>query len=235
MASPTQIGQRLAFQNAANAVSRAGLNPAGAVLSQSYLRMEAVLSSSATTYKFDVLTTENLNSTIVTQQKLNLQDAFVVSQIGMFLACPSGLTDNAFNLLTYPTIGKLDGTAGNFTAANALTTIGIYNGQLQLTINQRTVITAWDLSRHLRIPVTQQNATTSGVTTGTPAAPMHNTLDSLDLSSDSFFPCEPNLVINGGKKNDLSIVLPAAITAPTNSRVVLIFRGILAQNVTSVN
>ena len=30
---PSQIGQRLAFTNAANAVKRAGLNPGGAVLS----------------------------------------------------------------------------------------------------------------------------------------------------------------------------------------------------------
>jgi hypothetical protein len=232
---PSQVGQRLAFQNAANAVTRAGMNPGNAVLSQSFLRCEAVLSSSATTYKFDVLTTENLNGTIVTQQKLNLQDAFVVSQIGVFLACPSGLTDNAFNLLTYPTVGTLAGGAGNFTAAQAVTTIGIYNGQMQLTVNQRTIITAWDLSRHLRIPTTQQNATITSGASGTLVAPVHNAFDSLDLANDGFYPCEPNLVINGGKKNDLTIVLPAAITAPNNARVVIVFRGILAQNVTSVN
>jgi len=232
---PSQLGQRLAFQNAANVVKRAGMNPASAVLSQSFLRMEAVLSASATTYKFDVLTTENTNGTIITQQKLNLQDAFVISQIGVFLCCPTGLTDNAFNLLTYPTIGKLDGAVGNFTAAQALTTIGFYNGQLQLNVNQRTIITGWDLTRHYRVPTTQQNATTTGVATGAPTAPMHNTSDSLDLSSDSFYPCEPNVVINGGKKNDLTIVLPAAVTAPSNARVTIVFRGILAQNVTSVN
>ncbi len=233
---PSQIGQRLAFQNAANAVTRAGMNPGSAVLSQSFLRLEAVLSSSATTYKFDVLTTENLNGTIVTQQKLNLQDAFVVSQIGVFLSCPSGLTDNAFPLLTYPTIGKLDGTAGNFTAATALTTIGFYNGQMQLTVNQRTIITAWDLSRHLRVPSTQQNSVVSPTAaTVVPTAPFHPSYDSIDLSNDAFYPCEPNLVINGGKKNDLTIVLPSAVTAPANARITIVFRGILAQNVTSVN
>jgi hypothetical protein len=158
-----------------------------------------------------------------------------VSQLGIFLCCPTGLTDNDFNLLTYPTVGKLDGSAGNFTTAQALTTMGLYNGQMQLTVNQRTIITGWDLTRHLHIPQTQQNATVTSQAGGTLVAPLHNTFDSIDLSQDGFFPCEPNVVINGGKKNDLTIVLPKAVTAPSNARVVIVFRGILAQNVTSVN
>ena len=85
---PSQIGQRLAFTNAANAVKRAGLNPGGAVLSQSYLRLEVAAAAATTSYKFDVLTNENATTPTTgnTTQKLNLQDAFVCNQIGFFLA-----------------------------------------------------------------------------------------------------------------------------------------------------
>ena len=51
-----------------------------------------------------------------------------------------------------------------------------------------------------------------------------------------FFPCEPNIVLVGSKKNDLTITLPSGLASvTTNSRLVCIFRGILAQNSTSVN
>ena len=233
---PSQIGQRLAFQNAANAVKRAGMNPGSAVLSQSYLRMEALISTSATTYKFDVTTQDNVNTNFVTQQKLNLQDAFVVSQVGYFLFVPSAVGATDTLPTAYPTVGSVQGTAAIFTAAQAQAALAAYNGFMQLTVNQRTIITAWDLLRHYRAPTTQQNATTTAVATGSPTAPYHSTFDAFDGSTDGFYPCEPNIVINGGKKNDLTITLPVAISAaPATARLVLLFRGILAQNVTSVN
>jgi hypothetical protein len=51
-----------------------------------------------------------------------------------------------------------------------------------------------------------------------------------------FFPCEPNIVLVGSKKNDLTVTIPSGLSVITaNSRLVCIFRGILAQNTTSVN
>lgn len=235
---PSQIGQRLAFQNAANAVRRAGMNPGGAVLSQSYLRLECAMSTSATQYKFDVLTSENLNGTINTQQKLNLQDAFVVSSLGFFMFTSGSSTAVTAVPSAYPNIGEFGaGTAANFTAAQAKDALAFYNGYLQLTVNQRTLITAWDLMRHLKVPFVQQNALVSPTAASVaPTAPFHPTVDAINGSSDGYYPVEPNIVINGGKKNDLTITLPvAAASIPTSGRLCLIFRGILAQNVTSVN
>lgn len=212
----SQIGQRLVFQNSKNAIKRAGLNPAAAVLSQSYLRFEAPLSTSQTTYTFDTLVNENTNPNYVTQNKLNLQDAFVVSSIGFFVTVtPTGATtDTAFPLYTYPNT-----TVFTATSDDALYTL--YNGQMQLTVNQRTIITGWDISRHFVVNQTQQSA---------------STLDQRNLASDGFYPAEPNIVMVGSKKNILQVQLNSGLASITaNSRLVCVFRGILAQNVTPVN
>jgi hypothetical protein len=220
----SQIGQRLVFQNSKNAIKRAGLNPAAAVLSQSYLRFEAPLSTSQTTYTFDTLVNENTNPNFVTQNKLNLQDAFVVSGIGFFLAVPdtSGTTETAFPLLSYPTQTKFSATAKD--AAYT-----IYNGQMQLTVNQRTIITGWDLSRHYMVPQTQALINPS-------AFSPFNAIDEINLATDGFYPAEPNIVMVGSKKNILQVQLNTGLaTVQANSRLVCVFRGILAQNVTPVN
>lgn len=239
---PSQIGSRMAFQNAANAVKRAGLNPGNAVLSQSYLRLEVPLVAAATSYKFDVLVNESTNGTINTQQKLNLQDAFVANQIGFFLAVPTSATSTAFRLLTYPAINSTaatTGTSATFTAAQAVDAYCIYNGYMQLTVNQRTVITAWDLQRHLFIPPVQLAANASASTAALVAmggAAGHMNDDNYNAADMGSYPTEPNVVLAGNKKNDLTVTFPAGpATIPTNSRLVCIIRGILAQNVTPIN
>lgn len=214
------LGSRLSFENAQKSILKAGKSTQGAVLSQSYLRLETPLAINQTTFKFDILVNENSNgsASFPTVQKLNLQDSFYVSQMGFFLFNPGATaTATTSSLLTYP-----DTTTAGF-GANAPQYYNLYNGYMQMTINQRVIMPYWNLNRHLKINQTQQN-TTSGL------------LNQIDGSDDAYFPVEPNLVISGDKKNDLSIVLPNGMTGVTaNSRAVIIFLGVLAQNVTSVN
>lgn len=220
----SQIGQRLVFQNSKNAIKRAGLNPASAVLSQSYLRFEVPLSTSTTTYTFDTLVNENTNPNYVTQNKLNLQDAFVVSGIGFFLAVPasSATTETAFPLYSYP-------NQVAFASATDVDAYTIYNGQMQLTVNQRTIITGWDLTRHYVANQTQQLVARAAST------PFSN-IDQNNFATDGFYPAEPNIVLVGSKKNILQVQLNTGLaTVQANSRLVCVFRGILAQNVTPVN
>lgn len=222
----SQLGSRLVFQNARNAVRRAGLSAEKAVLSQSYLRFEAPLSVTAQTYTMDVLVNEAINPLFVTQNKLALQDSFVCSEIGIFLANPAtaGVNASNFELYTYPNQVAFDATSDQ--AAYT-----IYNGQLQLTVNQRTIVTSWDLARHYCANQTQQ-------LTARAAGPTFNNIDQSNLSGDGFYPVEPNIVLVGSKKNLLQLVLPnalASVPASGNARIVVIMRGILAQNSTSVN
>jgi hypothetical protein len=210
-----QISQRLVFQNGKNAIKRAGLNPASAVLSQSFLRFEVPMTTTSTSYTFDTLVNENANNfNSVTSSKLNLQDAFVVSGIGLYWADTTTLTAADYNLYSFDD--------RFFWTEDAW---GIYNASLTLTVNQRTILTGWDTSRHYMAP--QYQAGTSPVT-----------VNQLNLADDGFYPVEPNIVMVGSKKNILQLVLPQALqTLPTSGqgRIVCIFRGLLAQNVTPVN
>lgn len=218
----TQLGSRLVYQQAKAAIERAGYSAGSAVLSQSYLRFEAPLSTTKAQYQFDVLINQNTNGVITTQNQLNLQDAFVVANIGFFVANPSGLTATDFRLFTYDNSTVFTGA----NVANGIRTV--YNGQLELTVNQRQIVTGWNVNRHYVVPQQQQTANADYT------ASSINYQDQID-GDTGYYPCEPNWVLVGSKKNDLILNLPAAPAAVlANSRVVVILAGLLAQNVTPV-
>lgn len=217
-------GLRLVYANAKNTLMRHNINPAKAVLSQSYLRFEAALTTTTTQYNLDVLVNDNLNANNVTQNKLNLQDAFICSQIGIFIgipAAPAGIAQGQVKLYSYP-------DRSVFTPAIATNLETLYNGFLSLTVNQRVIVPSWDLYRHYCAPVMQTGFTPTAVT----PTEIDN---STDFSSNGFVNVEPNMVFVGSKKNQLTVTLPQALVAvPTNARLVIICRGLLAQNSTSV-
>ena len=220
----TQIGQREVFNNARRLVDAAGLSTSATVLSQSYLRTEVAMSTSTTSYHIPILVNDNQNgatSSYNTSNLLNLQDAFVVSSIFIGWANPTSATDTAFIPQSYPN-AQIAGTQAIATALQ-----GIYSSNLTVNINNKQILTGWDTLRHYYVPQTQQVAAAS-LTAG---------ISQADLSENGFYPVEPNLVFVGSKNNQVTLNLPAALSAvPTSTygRIVLIFRGILAQNCTSV-
>jgi hypothetical protein len=219
----TQHGARLVFDNAKALVHNAGFNVNQAVLSQSYIRSEITMSTSTTSYHVPVLINDTQNgASFPTENRLQLQDAFVISSIGVFVAIPTATTTTAFPYYTYPNKVAFSTTG----AAAAL--YNLYNGQLNFVVNNRQIVPSWDLYRHLCVNQTQE-----GTATGT----SNTAIDQNDASQDGYFPCEPNIVLVGSKNNQLSLQLPSAIStlqASVNPRIVVIFRGILAQNVTPV-
>lgn len=213
---------RLIFDNARNLLNGAGISLQTAVLSQFYIRTEIAISSTLTKYPVPVLQ-NNLQGGVQypTSQLLALQDAFVVAEMGIFLAVPSSATDNSFRLLTFA-------DPALFTTTNAAASAEtLYNGYLNMMVNNNNIVPAWDIARCRVVNQTQGNV---GVTAQT-VFPQSQ----IDLSSDGFYPVEPNIIVGGGKNNIFSINLPAAIsTVQSNSRIVVVMRGVLAQNSTSV-
>lgn len=217
----TQHGARLVFDNAKNLVNNAGFSVGQAVLSQSYIRSEVAMSTSTTSYQIPILVNSTGSSTnFATNNLLNLQDAFVVSSIGVFISLPASSTATAFPLYTYP-------NASAWTTSGAAAALyNLYNGKLSVVINNRQVVPSWDLYKHLYVPQTQQGAASTATT-----------IDQNDATEFGYYPCEPNIVLVGSKNNVVSLELPGAIStlqAGVAPRISLIFKGILAQNVTPV-
>jgi hypothetical protein len=209
------IGARMSFERASASIKAAGFDMNRAVLSQSYIRTEVALSTTATRYRFPILVNDNFSTNFNTSQLLALQDAFYVSHIGLYFAKPSSATDTTFQLCTYPN-GVIFSTAN--TASSLYT---FYNGYAQLTVNNRVIVPSLDLYRFYDVPQTQDSATT---------------IDQQKGSESAVYPIEPGVVLIGSKQNVFEIILPASLTAvETSSRAVVVFYGHLAQNVTSVN
>ena len=217
----TQHGQRLIFDNAKNLINNAGMSVGQAVLSQSYIRSEVAMSTSTTSYQIPILVNSTgANTNFATNNLLQLQDAFVVSSIGIFVSIPATSTTTAFRLYTYPNTTAFS-TAG---AATAL--YNLYNGKMSVVVNNRQIVPSWDIYRHLYVPQTQQLAASTATTQ-----------DENDATEFGYYPVEPNIVLVGSKNNVISLELPGAIStleAGTAPRIVVIMRGILAQNVTPV-
>jgi hypothetical protein len=222
----SQQGSRQVFDNARRLVDAAGLSTQQTVLSQSYIRSEVALSTTTTTYHVPILINDNQNgstSSFPTSALLNLQDAFVMSGLFVGFANTADNTTSAFKVNTYPSAIN----CGSQGAATSMFTL--YNGSLQLTVNNRQILTQFPLTNCLNIPQTQgliANTTTP-----------FNAIDQNAQFADATYPMEPNIVLVGSKNNVCQVVLPAAIgTLPTAGapRLIVIFTGILAQNCTPV-
>lgn len=205
---------RLIYENAYNAaVAAFGESALSTMkLTDSYLRLEQNIVAGKTQYNFPILV--NNSSQTNTEQRLNLQDSFVVAQFGFFVANPSGATDAAYILQTFPD-PIVFATAG---AAGAMQVL--YNGNISLTVNNNVLIPAWDTYRHYVVNQTQASASLKGQN---------------NAATDSFYPWEPNIILVGSNNNQFSLQIPAAVaTVEPDSRIVLYARGILIQNSTNV-
>lgn len=219
----SQIGNRLVFQNAKAIIEKNGFNASRAVLSQSYLRLEVALNTTATQFRFPLVVNDNFSTIFNTAVNLNLQDVFVVSRMRLAFAKPSSSTATNFPLATYgdPTI---------FSAANTASSLNTwYNGYLQITVNNSVIVPKWRLSSHYCAPTTQAQT-----------APYYsaNTVPFVQEqygNTSGWCVVEPNLLLSGAKQTDWTVTLPSTMTAvETNSRAIFEIDGLLAQNVTSV-
>lgn len=215
-----QVGNRLVFENAKAFAASQGYNVSQAVCTQSYVRSEVALSTSSTNYHIPVLANDNQNgNSYNTEFRLALQDVMVVSAIGLYVCKPSSATATNFQLFTNPNATVFS------TGASQLFTL--YNSFLTVSVNNQQVIPNLDTFRFYNVPQTQQGV---GITAQTVFP-----IDQTDGSESGLAAIEPNFLLNGASNIQASIVLPAAIsTIDTNSRIVVLWKGIKLQNITSV-
>lgn len=222
----SNVNQRETFNNAVASLQNAffdvpGFDARNYKLTEGYLRSEVALVAGVTNYKFNIMVNENQPQPFNTEKRLNLQDSFVASSLAILLLAPSSGTDATALPLTYP-----DPLAFT-TVGSAAATRTLYNGSLNVTVNNNVLIPAWDAYRHYYVPETQAAAAIPDV-----SPVLQNQVNGFD----AFFPNEPNIVFVGSKNNNINLVLPAGIaTIHPNSRAILWVRGILAQNTTVVS
>lgn len=219
----SNVDQRLVFDNARTAIIKAFNGDESvlqtAVLTQGDLRLEQPLVAGNTQYTFEVLNQASANATNM-EDRLRLQDAFVISAIKIGTAAPSSSTDNTFMIDSYPNTQKY--------GANAAPLYAFWNaGLLSISVNNQIILPKWSIYRHYNSPFTQQ---TAALGAGSPG-------DQDAGAVDGWYPVEPNISLIGQKNSLLNITLKGAglTTVQANSRAVILLRGVLAQNLTVVS
>jgi hypothetical protein len=190
-------------------------------LTQSDLRLEQPVTANNNSYLFPVLS--NIPSTNVaggqfnTEVRLNMQDIFLPQYMGFFLANPSSATDCTFNMFTY-----VNNIA--FPASPAQMQC-FYNGAINISVNNTQYIKNWMTRRSYIAPQTQQTGPFGAGSQG---------YDMQDGGVDGFYPFQPYVLISGNSNMQITVNLPIApTTVDANSRLVIVLRGILAQNSTA--
>ena len=188
-------------------------------LTQSRLRLEQALVTTTTSYRFPVLSNIQNQGTspFATELRLNMQDTFVITAVGIYVAGPASAADAAFPLYSYLNPFKF--------STNAAPMEVIYNGVMNLMINQAQLVRNWPLSWHKHVPQTQS----------TQAAAADSPIDEFDGSDYGMIAMQPFLLLSGATNIELTVNLPVAPSAVlANSRLVIVFDGVLAQNSTVI-
>jgi hypothetical protein len=179
---------------------------------QSRLRLEQNAVTTTNSYAFPAL--NNQGAPTNTEIRLNQQDSFVPTAVGFYLGNPTGATDAAYKLNSY-----LNPFLFNVAMQS------IYNGQLSIMLNKTVYLNNWPLYWHWKSNQTQQTA----------AAGANSPVDQLDGDCDGLKGMQPFVLLIGSSNIQISISVPVAPTAVTaNSRLILVFDGILFQNSTVV-
>lgn len=186
-------------------------------LTQSRLRLEQPIVTTSTSYRFPVLNNiQNQGTPFNTEVRLNMQDTFVVTHVGIYVGLPTSATDAAYPLQSFfnPFLFTNDGPMEV-----------VYNGTLKLLINNSQIIQNWPLAWHKHVPQTQQ----------TQAVGADSPRDEFDGSDFGIQPMQPFVLLGGAANIELTVNLPLAPTAAdANSRLIICFDGILAQNSTVI-
>jgi hypothetical protein len=224
------INSNEVFQQAKRFIIEALNLPAGQTVNdqmftQSTIRGEVVLTATATQFHIPISVNDPLQgqNQFNTERRLGLQDLFGVTSMAVFIALPSGSADASYDLFTYPTLEKFSGAQ-----SNALR--GFYaNGYMKYTNNGTIVTPYWDLKQHYKVPNQQFNAVPyyAANTTGY--------IDEVMGTVDGFIPVSPSWVFSGASNMDMNVNIPANMASvAANTRLVVLFRGILFQNLSGV-
>ncbi len=197
-------------------------------ISCSDLRLETVLSTQSTVRFF---VPANQGTVLASEIRLNLNDAFVITHIGLRVAkvaAASPTTNQLVNKKMYcnPNPFIFDGVAGDVNIS------GLFNSSFSFTVNKKTYIPNLSTQNFLRYGDAQEGSATSGITGPVVTARQAN--DSLPNGFFGFWDVD-EMLITGTQDIVPQITLPSGFTSTftessETNYCVLILKGYLLQN-----
>lgn len=193
-------------------------------LSQSYLRAETQLTN-LSSYAFQ-LQANRVATPIVTENLLNLNDQFVITHFTVGLKYIASDTPTALQHLNAQVYTYAD---TNVFAGNAANAAGIFNSDLNFTIDRREFLPAFPTRAFLRVPGTQTAANAWF------SASAQKLTNEYSNGLYGFYPSDPTL-IDGRQTLDIQVSLGnASAIDDTGYSVYAVFevRGYLVTNAKS--
>jgi hypothetical protein len=211
-------------------------------ITRSSLILIQTLTAGINTLAFPLLTTQTPLG--ATEVRLNLNDEFVITEMGLYLYGPTGTTTGPAGTLSnrYWTYSPMQ-LSNTFVGVQPFYDSGTFT----LTIDQVQYVRAWDTNQHEVIPRTQD----ASYQAATAAIPQVNaSLSSRMSHEDGFVEMTPTITLSGARTNNISINWPNGITPVANyemlvastdsgaastlffsiNQAAVFFRGYLAQN-----
>jgi len=188
----------------------------GLVNNFSYLRIENPIINNQSLYKFPIL---NQGGELSVEKKLDKNDLFVVTRIGLFIYSRDTSTGNQASqpLQTYPNEVYFPAVAG-FTPSHLET---VYSGELNVKKGTTVVLESYDTMNFRYVPTTQQsgaaNKSERGRDTGFAGA-----------VPTMFLPGREQVSIEA-KFNTFNGIQWQAVTANLENRLALFLRGFLVK------
>lgn len=198
-------------------------------LTQSSLVFKQAIASNKNTYEFPVLTTDGTPAK--GEIRLNINDEFINYEQGYFLefTSPKRSDSTKTNSIKLPYVPIEQG-------APLVDLLPMHDATLKITVNGIDRLNNWDMLRHKCVPRTQFQNTSTGIP--------YATQPSVCYSESGFTTMQPMITFSGAKKNEIQISMQDALTTGgsfdfssiggnntfTASNLVLIYRGMLAQN-----
>lgn len=164
-------------------------------LSQSYLRAETALTN-LSSYAFQ-LQANRVASPIVTENLLNLNDQFVITHFTIGLKYIASDSPSALQHLNAQVYTYADSNVFTGNAANAA---GIFNSDLNFTIDRREFLPAFPTRSFLRVPGTQTAANAWFTGSG------QKLTNEYSNGLYAFYPSDPTL-IDGRQTLDIQVSL----------------------------
>lgn len=190
--------------------SRAG----NKIVSPSFLRLEVLAENAKGQYSFSVK--KDVGTAFPTEKKLDINDAFVIVDMGFYLSRENVLTPGVSVLQTYPNVIYFPAEAGNVTNEHLES---FYNGSARIKVNDTTFIEGIDTQSSRVVRTTQQTAATN---------------ESERLTGDGLQQLPRTITLLGSDKNEIELNVPSFsgqqvqyVTAPEKVRLVLFCKGFL--------